>query len=129
MDRHLVNKVGEVGYEKLIAGVLPPLLIGGGTIAGVEAETVYPRGTVLALDTDTGLLCILGTEAKKDQTLAANCILTDEVTAGAANVDVTVYIQGCFIPDALIVADGYTLTAADRDSLRTHGIVLASLTD
>jgi hypothetical protein len=38
-----------------------------------------------------------------------------------------VYDQGCFDVNSLAVADGYTLTEADKDKLRERGIYLGEV--
>lgn len=55
----------------------------------------------------------------------ADCILCDDIEVGTtADETVAVYTAGCFDPEHLIVAEDYTLTAADIDALRIRGIVL-----
>jgi hypothetical protein len=126
MAKSLIEKVGAVSYENLIADIVPPLKVGGATIAALAEETTYPRGTLLDLDLGTGLSAIHGA-SPLSATLVPHGILTDDTPIGTANTDVTVYIAGCFNPDALTVADASTLTLADKDALRTHGILLATV--
>lgn len=53
-----------------------------------------------------------------------DCILCDDVTVGTSDdVIATVYTAGCFNTDKVIVKSGYTITAADYDTLRKYGIV------
>ena len=53
-----------------------------------------------------------------------DCILCDDVTVGTdADVEVAVYKGGCFDPGKVTVKSGYTITAADKDKLRTYGII------
>ena len=53
-----------------------------------------------------------------------DCILCDDVTVGTdADVKVAVYKGGCFDPGKVTVKSGYTITAADKDKLRTYGII------
>ena len=55
----------------------------------------------------------------------ADCVLAEDVTVGTTDDEnVLVYIAGCFNEDALIVAEGYTISAADKDELRKKGILL-----
>ncbi len=57
----------------------------------------------------------------------ADCVLAENVTVGTTNDEnVLVYIAGCFNEDALIVAEGYTISAADKDELRKKGILLSN---
>lgn len=54
----------------------------------------------------------------------ADCILCDDVVVGTSeDVIATVYTAGCFNTAKTIVAEGYTMTSADYDSLRKYGIV------
>ena len=118
-EKMLSEKLGEVEYDGLIAGVNPKKRVGPGVIAGPEAATTFVRGTVFAKSAKDGKLYILGTEASGGDTLAADCILiasTDETVA--------VYLAGCFNPDKLTVKDSYTMTEADKDALRMRDIVL-----
>lgn len=47
-EKMLSEKLGEVEYDGLIAGVNPKKRVGPGVIAGPEAETTFVRGTVFA---------------------------------------------------------------------------------
>ena len=54
----------------------------------------------------------------------ADCVLCDDTAVGtSAEVVAPVYISGCFDPDHLTVAEGYTMTAADLDVLRLKNIL------
>ncbi len=56
----------------------------------------------------------------------ANAILAEDVTVGtAADAAAIAYRTGHFNSNALIVASGYTITAADKEALRTAGILLS----
>lgn len=121
----LSEKLGEVEYDGLIAGVNPKKRVGPGVIAGPEAETTFVRGTVFAKSAKDGKLHILGTEASGGDTLTADCILIEDVTMKASTDEtVAVYLAGCFNPDKLTVKDRYTMTEADKDALRMRDIVL-----
>ena len=110
-EKMLSEKLGEVEYDGLIAGVNPKKRVGPGVIAGPEAETTFVRGT--------------GTEASGGDTLTADCILIEDVTMKASmDETVAVYLAGCFNPDKLTVKDSYTMTEADKDALRMRDIVL-----
>jgi len=55
-----------------------------------------------------------------------DCILADDIDVGtASDANVAVYTAGCFNPDKLIVATGYTMTEANKDKLRERGIYLS----
>ena len=119
-EKMLSEKLGEVEYDGLIAGVNPKKRVGPGVIAGPEAETTFVRGTVFAKSAKDGKLHILGTD-----TLTADCILIEDVTMKASmDETVAVYLAGCFNPDKLTVKDSYTMTEADKDALRMRDIVL-----
>jgi len=62
MPTHLNRKVGEVEYDKLIAGVTPPIHVNSGVIRQLAVAATYPRGTVLAKSSADNKLVILGTE-------------------------------------------------------------------
>lgn len=113
--RELMNKAGEIGQDNLIAGVFPPAEFTGIKIAA--GQGALRRGTVLA-ESDAGCV-VLGTET----TGKAAYILSDDVDA-TEEVGTTAYRAGNFNTKALIVAEGYELTEADRDSLRKYRIVL-----
>lgn len=194
MTRDLHEKLGEVSYEKLFAGLQPPAIVKSGTIAKGVAEATYARGTLLEKGTD-GKLYLMGTNpggiatedfngdgsattftltasplpaaisgakvGTTDATVSAynpqtgvvtlssapasgtknvhisyekaganvpDCVLTDEVVVGTTNDEnVAVYVSGCFNEAALIMAEGYSLTEADRDALRMKGILLGTV--
>ena len=110
-EKMLSEKLGEVEYDGLIAGVNPKKRVGPGVIAGPEAETTFVRGTVFAKSAKDGKLHILGTEASGGDTLTADCILIEDVTMKASmDETVAVYLAGCFNPDKLTVKDSYTMT-------------------
>ena len=113
--RELMNKAGEIGQDNLIAGVFPPAEITGIKIAAGQGQLL--RGTVLA-ESDSG--CVVLSTATTGK---AAYILTDNVDA-TEEVGTTGYRAGNFNTKALIVAEGYELTEADRDSLRKYRFVL-----
>lgn len=110
-----VKKVGEIAQDNLIAGIYPPTDVTGIKIAAGQGALV--RGTVLAQSDDGCVVLNTATTGK------AAYILTDDVDATEA-VSATGYRSGNFNTAALVVAEGYELTAADRDALRKYGIVL-----
>lgn len=115
MAKNLDKLTGTMEYDGLITGLAPQVIVGGGTIKALSAAATLKRGTVLSKDTD-GKLAVMANGATPD------CILCDDTTVGTADVNVTVYISGCFDPDKVTVADTYALTEADRDTLRTKNI-------
>ncbi len=133
MAKHLNDKVGSMEYDKLIAGITPPVKVASGIITKLSAAATYPRGTVLCRSSGTGgdgNLKILGTTAVENETLTPDCILCDDEDIGTdADANVAVYVMGCFNEDALTVDDEYTITQADKDTLRERGIYLAQVLD
>lgn len=133
MAKHLNDKVGSMEYDKLIAGITPPVKVASGIITKLSAAATYPRGTVLCRSSGTGgdgKLKILGTTASSNETLTPDCILCDDEDIGTdADANVAVYVMGCFNEDALTVGEEYTITQADKDALRERGIYLAQILD
>ena len=122
MNKELCRKGGEVGQDTLIAKLFPPAETFGIKVAG--GEGVLKRGTVMALSgTD---YVVLDAEA----TGKANCVLSDPVDAsGESPVTAVAYRTGHLNRKALIVAEGYTMTAADEEELRKGGILLSDMLD
>ena len=122
MAKELHQKLGSMEYDGLITGLNPPARVDGGTIAKLTAPAVLKRGTLLG-KADSGLLSIY------DGTGTPDCILCDDTEVGTAeDVPVDVYVAGCFDPEKVTVGDGYTITQADKDKLRTYSIVFKAAT-
>lgn len=116
--KELNQKLGSMQYDGLITGLNPPPRVDGGTIAKLAAPAVLKRGTLLGKADDTGLLSVY------DGATTPDCILCDDVEVGTAeDVPVEVYAAGCFDPEKVTVAEGYTITQADKDKLRAYSIV------
>lgn len=130
MSKRLDENLGYVGYDNLIADMYPPADPFTVKIRK-EATTavIYKRGTILALSTGTAgdeKLVILGTTAEADETLTANCVLAEDTEVGTeADTMAIAYRTGHFNENVLTVAEGYTLKAADKEALRTAGILLS----
>ena len=117
MAKELRQKLGSMEYDGLITGLNPPVRVDGGTIAKLEAATVLKRGTLLG-KAESGLLSVY------DGTGTPDCILCDDTEVDTAeDTPVDVYAAGCFDPEKVTVAEGYTITQADRDKLRTYSII------
>ena len=117
MAKELRKKLGSMEYDGLITGLNPPVRVDGGTIAKREAATVLKRGTLLG-KAESGLLSVY------DGTGTPDCILCDDTEVDTAeDTPVDVYAAGCFDPEKVTVAKGYTITQADRDKLRTYSII------
>ena len=120
--KELRQKLGSMEYDGLITGLNPPVRVDGGTIAKLEAPAVLKRGTLLGKGED-GLLTVYGGTGTPD------CILCDDTEVGIdEDVPVDVYAAGCFDPEKVTAADGYAVTRADRDKLRTYSIVFKAAT-
>lgn len=101
-------------YDGLIVDVNPPADVMAVKIKA--GQGTLKRGSVLSLaDGEMSLMATGGT---------ANCILAEDVDATEA-VNGLAYRTGHFATDKLIVAEGYTLTAADKEALRDVGILLS----
>ena len=122
MAKELRQKLGSMEYDGLITGLNPPTRVDGGTIAKLAAPATLKRGTLLG-KADSGLLSIY------DGTGTPDCILCDDTEVGTAeDVPVDVYVAGCFDPEKVTVGDGYPITQADKDKLRTYSIVFKAAT-
>ena len=122
----LSRLVDTMEYDGLISGLTPKAKVTGGTIRKLGTAATLVRGTILAKSSTDDKLVVLGAE----DTATADCILADDIEVGTGeDVNATVYDMGCFDPDKLTVADGYTIKAADKDALRMRGIYLAGKSD
>lgn len=121
MNKNLVSKVDERGQDNLIARLFPRALTTGVNIAAGSGELA--RGTVLSRKED-------GTCEVMAEGGTPAYILADPVDAsGEAAVAAVVYRSGNFNPRAVIVGEGYTLSAADKDTLRKYDIVFTDMMD
>ena len=121
MTTELLNKLGTVTADNLIAGTDPALRIGSGLLRKNTGE--LKRGAVLAKSSKDGTLLTLGTASAGDETLEAYGILTDDITVPAdEDVHMTIYISGKFNSNKIILAKGYTMTETDKDTMRKYGI-------
>lgn len=131
MNRDLHEKLGSMEFEKLFAGLEPKALTHPATIRKLGTAATIKRGTLLAKSSGSGgdgKLVVFGTTAGSNETLTADCILTDDIEVGtAADENVLVYISGNFNEAALILATGATISEADRDELRKKGIILGTV--
>ena len=120
MAKELRTKLGNMEYDGLITGLNPPTRVEGGVIAKLSAAAIYKRGTLLAKSAKDGLLHILGEEppapasGETADTYTPDCILCDDTEVGTTDdTPVDVYAAGCFNPEKVTVAEGYTITQAD----------------
>lgn len=116
----LDENLGGVGFDNLIADSYPPADVFSVQLAA--GQGILERGTLLARK-DDGTMEMIGTET----TGKANAVLSDPVDTGDSAEGETVpgiaYRTGHFNTNRLIVAEGYEITAADREALRTAGIL------
>lgn len=116
----LDENLGGVGFDNLIADIYPPTDVF--SVQLVAGQGILERGTLLARK-DDGTMKMIGTET----TGKANAVLSDPVDTGDSAEGETVpgiaYRTGHFNTNRLIVAEGYEITAADREALRTAGIL------
>lgn len=133
MSGNLVNKIGERGQDNLIAGLFPRALTMGIKVAA--GEGLLKRGAILAArDDGTYVICgkkVTTGEGESAKTTVCdnpNVILASDVDAsGSAAVTAVAYRSGNFNPHAVIAAEDYTLTAANKDALRKYDIVFTDM--
>lgn len=122
MNRNLCSRVGEFTPDNLINSLQPSALTFGVIIRA--GQGALARGSVMGLSSE-GDYVILGTAPASGETITANCILADPVDASKDAAAAVAYRTGHMNRNALIVADGYTFTAADEEELRKGGILLS----
>jgi hypothetical protein len=114
----LDENLGAVGFDNLINGANPPAEVFSVELAAKQG--VLKRGTLLAT-ADGGMVKISAATTGK-----ANAVLADDIDTGSGDAVVAVaYRTGHFNTNSLIVADGYEITAADKEALRGAGILLS----
>lgn len=111
--------VGKSEPDNLITDLYPAAKVVAVKLKKQAAETTLKRGTVLAVGDGTAvILGTAGADLVPSYILAEDTVVgTDEDAIGVA------YRSGCFSPTHVIVTEGYTITAADLDALRTRDIV------
>lgn len=122
MSKALNETLVSIGYDKLFVENIPEADV---VIVKLTAAGVVKRGTVLSGTPggeDFAALSAAASASKALYVLADDCD-TAEDPVGIA------YRTGHFNRNALIVADGYALTAADEEILRKSGILLADALD
>ena len=123
----LSQKIGEMHPDDLVINTQPPCRIDGATVRKNTAAQLLKRGSVMAKSSVDGKLVILGSTAATGETLEAYGILTDNIEVGTSeDVSTTIYISGKFNSNKITVADGYTITEKDKDTLRKYGIELTA---
>ena len=116
MAKRLDETLGTVCYDNLINGITPGAEVFSVQIAA--GQGVLKRGTLLAT-AEGGMVKISSATTGKANAVLAEDIDTTESTTGIA------YRTGHFNANKLIVADGYEITAADKEALRVAGILIS----
>lgn len=112
----LDEKLEAVGFDNLINGTYPPAEVFSVEIAAGQGK--LERGTLLAKGDDGMVKISSATTGKANAVLAEPVDATDAASAVA-------YRTGHFNANKLIVAEGYTITAADKEALRGVGILVS----
>lgn len=127
MATELLNKVDETSSDDLFAGLNPAPRVDGRTIRAQSSGTLkIKRGTIMAISSVDNKIVPLGTTAdgSSSEVLTPDCVLCDDIEVGTSDINVPVYASGCFNANRVITINSHTITAADKDKLRTYGIVL-----
>lgn len=110
--------IGSVEYDNLIYGSYPP--VETFSVELKAGQGVLKRGSLLAVGADNLELISSTTTGK------ANCVLAEDVDTGSSDsVRGIAYRTGHFNANNLIVGEEYTITAEDKESLRSVGILLS----
>lgn len=134
----LDENLGGVGFDNLIADSYPPTDVF--SVQLLAGQGILERGTLLALKTDDTMEMIDTATTGKANAVLAEPVDTgapapvvqedddDENSEAAATTDPETvpgiaYRTGHFNTNRLIVAEGYEITAADREALRVAGIL------
>ena len=130
MTRDLHEKIGDVTVENLFAGLDPKPQTKPGILRKLGTAGTLKRGTLLCKSGGSAgddKLVIFGTSAVSNETLTPWGVLVDDTDVGtSADENVLVYVSGHFNELALIVASGATIAEADRNTLRSYGILLGN---
>ena len=108
--------IGAVGFDNLFNGLTPGAEVFHVQVA--EGQGVLERGTLLAT-ADGGMVKISAATTGK-----ANAVLAEAVDTAETQIAIA-YRTGHFNANKLIVADGYEITAADKEALRVAGILIS----
>lgn len=117
MAEQLNRIVAQVEFDGLLDAAYDNHTVGVTVLAG---QGVLKRGTVLAINAAGKAVIAAGAEGTE-----CRYILKKDVDTTDADAVAYAYDEGRFIKSYLIVAEGYTLTAADIDALRVHNIGVA----
>lgn len=118
MSTRIDENLGTVGFDNLINGVYPPAEPFSVQLA--SGQGTLERGSLLAAGDDGMTLLAAAT------TGTANAVLAETIDTGDGDaVEAVAYRTGHFNANMLIVADGYEITAADKEALRSAGILIS----
>ena len=109
-------------YDNLIASDRIP--VAGGTVVVASGEGALKKGSILMRDANDKF--VLANDDSGTALGSAEVILAADVDATSADAVAEVFVSGEFFENYLTVADGYTLTEADRVALKNAGIYLVS---
>lgn len=117
MSKRLDENLGSVGFDNLVNGANPPAEVFSVTLAA--GQGILERGTLLA-SAEGGMVKISEATTGK-----ANAVLAEPADTTGGAVHGIAYRTGHFNANKLIVADGYEITAADKEALRVAGILIS----
>ena len=118
MSKALNESLGTVGYDNLFVENVP---VADVVTIKLAKAGVVKRGTVVSGTpggADFAVLAAAASASKALYVLAEDCDTAEDVVGIA-------YRTGHFNRNALIVGSGYALTAADEETPRKSGILLA----
>lgn len=95
-----------------------------GTVTVASGEGVVKRGTVLMRNSSDKF--VVANDSSGTPLGTAEVIVADDLDATSADTVANVYVSGDFKAESLIVAEGYTLTEADKVSLKNAGIYIVA---
>lgn len=124
MTTELLNKLGSASADNLIAGTDPALRVGTALLRADASNAItIKRGTVLAKSSKDNKLVALGAAADGEETLEPYGVLSDDIALPAGeDINAPIYIGGKFNLNKIITANSYTITEADKDTLRKYNI-------
>lgn len=132
----LTSKVGTVTKAGLDVSTLAVYDAEGGTLAALTTDytVTYESDTLTVTATDSGALasaqsCYIVCKIAADNVTPPNCVLMRDVDTGTEDgehVPGAAWRSGHFAGNYLVCADGYEITDADKEHLRTLGIFLSN---
>ena len=123
----LVSTMTGVTYDELLGGTAVTIMTANVTIAQVDAEATYKRGTLLGIVTASGKYAIVDSEASTGEQVASVVLAYDVVVGTDNDVVATVYTRGIFNREKLLVKAADDNATKHEEELRKVGIYLTSL--